>query len=380
MHGRGSVGRSALGLRTDDLPMVRTLCMSYMAMVLAAGLRAVCATDRLVEFSSRTLPRLDQLQAALVPTVLGDAAFAPHWAMNGTDHTLRPESDQTLCLRALAERPGGGVALHPCEGEGAAARLQQWRWSATTRQLSLGKTQLCVSAMPIGIMHTLSLVACSAPDTGARWSFSGASSALLVDGTDQALFADSVHPGVRDVLERLAPLLRSDNADDEGNQVLMGCYGWMIDLAVAFTGEPSQSLPTVNPESPQWSTGNATYHDLRLLTRELKTAALARGLHRLKLGALFVGWAKIYNLQSNFSLRHPELYINGGSQLSHAKAWHMNADQYPYASMPRGAFAGMSFFELFGKQWKAFSTFAGLEAIILRDGLSGWATHGRSKL
>ena len=45
--------------------------------------------------------------------------------------------------------------------------------------------------------------------------------------------------------------------------------------------------------------------------------------------------------------------------------------------MPHGARAGMSFFELFGLQWKAFSTFASLEAIILRDGLSGWAKHGR---
>jgi hypothetical protein len=362
--------------------MIRALWISYVSVVLSGGLsRTVCATDRLVEFSSRTLPRLDQLQPAVVPTVLGDAAFgaAPHWAMNDTDHTLRPESNQALCLRALVEQPGGGVALHPCESEGVDARLQRWKWSATTRQLSLAATpQLCVSATPIGIMHTLSLIDCSAPDVGARWSFAGAGSALLVDGTDHALFADSVHPGVRDVLERLAPLLRGGNAGNEGDQVLMGCYGWMIDLAVAFTGDPSQSLPTVNPESPQWSTGNATYGDLRLLTRELKTAALARGLHRLKLGALFVGWAKIYNLQSNFSLRHPELYINGGSQLSHANAWHMNADQYPYASMPRGALAGMSFFELFGQQWKAFSTFAGLEAIILRDGLSGWARHGRS--
>ena len=297
----------------------------------------VCgSTDRLVEFSSRTLPRLDQLPAAVVPTVLGDAAFAPHWAMNGTDHTLRPESDATLCLQALAEHPGGGVALHPCEGVGGDARLQQWRWSATARHLSLlAAPQLCVSATPIGIMHTLSLVGCGEPDDGARWTFADpGGSALAVDGTDRALFADSVHPGVRDVLERLAPLLRSSNADNEGDQVLMGCYGWMIDLAVAFTGDPSQSLPTVNPESPQWSTGNATYHDLRLLTRELRTAALARGLHRLKLGALFVGWAKIYNLQSNFSLRHPELYINGGSQLSHANAWHMNADQYPYQLRP----------------------------------------------
>ena len=41
-------------------------------------------------------------------------------------------------------------------------------------------------------------------------------------------------------------------------------------------GQPEQQLPIVDPEAPQWSTGNATYEDLRLLLREIRTAAVAR--------------------------------------------------------------------------------------------------------
>jgi hypothetical protein len=157
----------------------------------------------------------------------------------------------------------------------------------------------------------------------------------------------------------------------------MGCFGWMIDLVVSFNGNATQQLPIVNPESPQWSTGNATYHDLQLLIRELHTAASARGLHQLKFGVLFVGWAKLYNLVSNFSTAHPEIYSNRGATIAHGKAWHMQNDTYPYASMPNGVTQGTSFFELFGKQWAALSTFLNLNVVILRDGLSGFAFHGR---
>jgi hypothetical protein len=45
--------------------------------------------------------------------------------------------------------------------------------------------------------------------------------------------------------------------------------------------------------------------------------------------------------------------------------------------MPQGVPNGFSFFQLFGLQWGALSDFLGLDAVILRDGLSGWALHGR---
>jgi hypothetical protein len=156
----------------------------------------------------------------------------------------------------------------------------------------------------------------------------------------------------------------------------MGCFGWLVDLAVSFTGSAAQQLPIVNPESLQWSTGNATYDDLRLLIRELRTAAVARGMPKLKLGVLFTGWATLYNLVSNFSRAHPEIYINNGANLAHGLAWHMKGDAYPYAAYPNGVQDGQSWFELFGQQWAYLSAFLSLDVVILRDGLSGSRTMG----
>jgi hypothetical protein len=269
-------------------------------------LLTVQASDRLVEFSSRTLPRLDQLQPATVPTVMGEASAAPAWAHSTIDLTLRPRRNEQLCLHALAARTRGDVALRACTNTTSAGQAQQWHWSSAAGQLALaGTPELCVTSTPIGTTHTLSLVSCDDADGGSRWQFLPGTGQLLTRG-GKALYADSVHPGVRDVLERLEPLLRGVVGTGD-RQVLMGCFGWMMDLALEWSGDPQQQLPIVNPESPQWSRGNATYADLQLLTRELGTAAAARGLHRLKLGVLFVGWAKLYNLQSGFAVRHPEL-------------------------------------------------------------------------
>lgn len=376
------------------------------AAVLGASISTATSSDRLIEFSSRTLARLDQLKPATTPTTLlpieVNTGALPRWFLRPSTGQLRPSANLELCLYAVNLSVTAAVALQPCEAakmrDNVSAGVvmneeapraeqpvrQQWRWDAKASQLSSAPNpELCVTATPIGILHTLSMARCDAGDNGTRWSFSAAAaaaaegSALVVAlrSAELALYPDSVHPGVRALLTRLRPLFVGGGPD--ADQVLMGCYGWMLDLSVGFTGEQSQQIPIINPESPQWSTGNATYGDLRLLIRELRTAARARGLPRLRLGVLFVGWAHLYNLHSAFAARHPEIYINGGQQLAHGLAWSMATDRYPYASRPRGVAAGSSFFELFGAQWAALSAFLSLDVVVLRDGMSGFAVGGR---
>jgi hypothetical protein len=65
------------------------------------------------------------------------------------------------------------------------------------------------------------------------------------------------------------------------------------------------------------------YADLKLLIRELRTAAAARDLPNLKLGVLFVGWGVIYNIQSNFSVRHPEAYVRAHHHLLTSTLFHL---------------------------------------------------------
>jgi hypothetical protein len=304
-----------------------------LVLVATCAARFALASDRIVEFSSRTLPRLDQLLPAPVPTTLirrggggGDGsspaaaahvAEAPVWSLSAADNTLRPAANADLCLAVLHSAPqvGSPVALFPCAGANASARhtqrsrrpptppptpppQQQWRWNAASAELSVATDPtLCVTRTPIGIEHTLSLALCrgrsgdggggtggagragdgagggagagsggggdggGGGDNNTQWEFTPSGSPLLSahGSAVVALYPDSVHSGVRDLLQRLAPVFNGAGAGD--TQLLMGCFGWMIDLAIGFTGHSTQQLPTVNPESPQWSTGNATYVD-----------------------------------------------------------------------------------------------------------------------
>ncbi len=377
------------------LPLADCTVMQTAALLLGCLGAVQSHSDRLVEFSSRTFARLDQLKPATTPTTLVPAIGSkghmiaesdmPRWSLDPSGGQLRPDANADLCLSALDLNETAAVALRQCarsSGKGTpSSQEQQWEWDSSRQQLRsvMASSALCVTGTPIGIVHTLSLARCDSLDNGTRWgsSFNGSQGALVLDlrGASLVLHPDSVHPGARGVVARLEPLFVGGGPDAE--QVLVGCFGWMLDLALGFTGQPDQQLPIVNPESPQWSTGNATYADLRLLIRELRTAAAARGMRRLKVGVLFVGWGQLYNIASDFAARHPEIYINGGTQLAHGLAWSMAADTYPYASHPRGVSAGSSFFELFGAQWAALSTFLGLDAVVLRDGMSGFARGGR---
>eukprot|EP00756_Hemistasia_phaeocysticola_P008598 Hpha_TRINITY_DN14673_c2_g1::TRINITY_DN14673_c2_g1_i1::g.48514::m.48514 len=173
------------------------------------------------------------------------------------------------------------------------------------------------------------------------------------------------------IMDRLAPLYRGVL----GDQWLIICFGWLLDLNMLFTGSAEQPLPITNLDAPQWNAGNATYDDVRSFVAVLKTAAANAGLPRLKFGALFVGWTHLYRVQvSEFSRLHPELF-HGAYRLGHDNS--MKADSYPYASQPGGARANQSWPTLFGSQWGVFSKFAGLDGIVVRDGLSTYTNYER---
>ena len=271
--------------------------------------------DRLVEFSFRTLERLDQLTPAPVPTRLGPPSGAPGWlgldiktafaSSNGNEsNTLRPKSNPSLCLMANSPAINSGVSLWPCDN--TTELLSHWAWlpsnTGAGRIVLEANSSLCLSAVPSGLMETLSLQACEGM-TGTSWQ-RGFGDNLIWTRTQQGLYADSIHPGARRLLDRVGPLLKSE--DELSEQVLIGCYGWFIDLCIEYTGNLSQPLPVVSPYSPQWSAGNATYRDLQLLVRELQLSATVRGLKMLRLGILFVGWAKLYALQVRFTACFPK--------------------------------------------------------------------------
>lgn len=311
------------------------------------------ASDRLVEFSSRTLPRVDQLDiTSATPLTLTEPnaqSESSTWALDLSDNALRPTCNTQLCLSAEQALVSSPVYLTTCS-----VQKSGWVWDNQTEQMRLDDdTDLCLTSSPIGITHTVSLAYCSGSDRavdGTYWDFVGTPSVLVSTSTGMALHPDSVHPGVRSILDRLIPVFATAGPEDA--QVLMGCFGWMIDLAIKFTGLGEQQLPIINPESPQWSTGNATcvtvvstaflvrmcchrltlhcrrYSDLLNLLTEFRTGAAARGLHRLRFGILFVGWGELYNLRSNFSVEHPEIYAGTPSSLSHGNAWHLHADRW----------------------------------------------------
>ena len=178
------------------------------------------------------------------------------------------------------------------------------------------------------------------------------------------------------MIERMAPFY--DGVD--GDQILVGCFGWLLDLVVEFTGNASQPYPFVNRDAPQWSGANATYGDVRDFISALKIAGERAGLPRLKIASLHVGWSNIYDIpRGPHSFRHPEIY-DGGHQFNHVRAHtgNLTADTYRYASQPNGATAGQDWMKLWGGQWGAFSKFAGLEAIVIRDGFTSYSNYQRT--
>lgn len=94
------------------------------------------------------------------------------------------------------------------------------------------------------------------------------------------------------MVERLRPML----ADIAGDAVIVGCFGWLLDLVTEWTGESSQPYPFVNHDAPQWSGSNASYADVRDLVTAIKLAGARCNLPSLKVGSLHVGWSHLYDI------------------------------------------------------------------------------------
>lgn len=190
-------------------------------------------------------------------------------------------------------------------------------------------------------------------------------------------------PQLDAVCERLAPLLRPV----EGEYGIFFNVGWLIDLVTEWTGQPEQLIPTRSRRTARWAAH--TYQDLADFVALLRRAAEQRGLERLKVGVLFVGWAhvvwppelKIYDFDSAWYARHPELYEPPRSFINMPDLHPINrlkADDYPYAAFPTGLADNTYFPQFFGAQWAHLAAFLNLDALHLRDGLTGPMIYTRN--
>lgn len=190
-------------------------------------------------------------------------------------------------------------------------------------------------------------------------------------------------PQLDELFGRIAPLV----ADVEGRRGIFFNLGWLIDLVTEWTGDPSQRIPTRSRRTAAWAA--VDYDRLRQFVAEYRDAATRHGLAGLACGILFVEWAhvvwppelKIYDFDSDWYDRHPELYEPPRSFIGMPDLHPVNrlhADDYPYATAPNGIAEGTSFAELFGPQWASFAEFTGFDAIHLRDGFTGPMIYTRN--
>ncbi len=194
--------------------------------------------------------------------------------------------------------------------------------------------------------------------------------------------ARDLDPQIDMLLTRLAPLWRST----DGMHGLCFNVGWLIDLVTEWTGHADQKLPLRSRRTAQWA--ERSYADLRDLFARIRVGAARIGLPDLKLGVLFVGWAhvvwppdvKIYDFDSDWYARHPELYGEPKTIIGMPDLWPINrlhADSYPYATRPGGLQDDTYFPDFFGAQWGSLSRFLGVDALHLRDGMTGPMVYTR---
>jgi hypothetical protein len=190
-------------------------------------------------------------------------------------------------------------------------------------------------------------------------------------------------PQIETLLTRIAPLLHSV----EGERGIFFNVGWLIDLVTEWTGQPDQLIPTKSRRTAPWAA--RSYVDLAEFIRQLRTQAAQHDLPDLKIGVLFVGWAhvvwppelKIYDFDSDWYRRHPELYGEAHTIIGMPELMPINRlheDNYPYAAFPTGLTEGAYFPDFFGPQWGHLSRFLGLDALLLRDGMTGPMVYTRN--
>ncbi len=192
-----------------------------------------------------------------------------------------------------------------------------------------------------------------------------------------------LEPQMDTLLNRVAPLLQSV----DGQRGIFFNVGWLIDLVTEWTGNPDQPIPTQSRRTALWA--QHTYGELAVFIAQLREMAADYDLADLKIGVLFVGWAhvvwppelKIYDFDSDWYRRHPEPYgpphtIIGMPELLPNQRLH--ADTYAYATFSQGLEEGTYFPDFFGAQWGNLSRFLKLDALLLRDGLTGPMVYTRN--
>ena len=188
---------------------------------------------------------------------------------------------------------------------------------------------------------------------------------------------------IDDVFDRLSPLL----ANVAGDRGIFFNLGWLIDLVTEWTGDIDQLIPTRSRRTAAWA--EVSYGRLAEFIDEFRRSAERHGLGAVRCGILFVDWAhvvwppelKIYDFDSDWYERHPELYEAPKSHIGMPDLHPVNplrGDDYPYATAPQGIADGTSFPSFFGPQWASFAEATGFDAILLRDGFCGPMIYTRN--
>ena len=190
-------------------------------------------------------------------------------------------------------------------------------------------------------------------------------------------------PRLEELFERISPLLR----DVDGRAGIFFNLGWLIDLVTQWTGDLDQRIPTRSRRTAAWA--SVGYRRLSEFVTEFREVGERHGVADIGCGILFVHWAhvvwppelKIYDFDSDWYERHPELYGEAHSHIGMPDlhpSQPLHADDYPYATAPSGLDEGTDFPAFFGAQWASFAEAVGFDAILLRDGFCGPMIYNRN--
>ncbi|WP_116996765.1 hypothetical protein [Desertimonas flava] len=179
---------------------------------------------------------------------------------------------------------------------------------------------------------------------------------------------------VAEFVERTAPLWRGRRG--ECGVILNPAF--LVDVVTEFGGELDQRLPMRTARYVRWR--DATYADLGRLAADLRAEATRAGVPGLRVGLFVAGVGRvitgsdIYDLESDWCDRHPELYPFDLSPLPGPDLdprVPLRADGHRYAAFPEGIDEGTRFADVLAAQWAAVAEACGLDVIHLRDGFWG---------
>ena len=195
------------------------------------------------------------------------AALGQGWLLEAADNTIRVAAHSQFCLDIDGAKTTTGTPLitYTCNSISIhKVHNQQFEHITANNTLVSAMTGLCVT---LG-SKAVTMQTCAAGDPSQQWLIqaptgvppastirelvSASSEACLEwgGGEDSGSFVSQAYR----LVERMAPFY----AGVSGDQILVGCFGWLLDLVTEFKGEPLQPYPFVNRDAWQWSGGNAT--------------------------------------------------------------------------------------------------------------------------